>query len=83
MPVTQWGIVYYADDPEKKVFRIVYPQFHDEELDKPPTDHTGHAMRNENGEHHAWHTFGVNPNRTAVFEKVPKGDPRAVLTGTP
>lgn len=81
MPITQCGIVYYDDDPEKKVFRIVYPEFDDSELDQPPTDGNRQIMRDEHGRPHQWHTFGVNPDRVAVFEKVPPG--RAVLTGTP
>lgn len=83
MPVTMVGIVYYADDPEKRVFRIVYPEFDDKELDEPPTDGLRQIMRDENGKPHGWHTFGVDPKRTAVMEKVPRGDPRAVMTGTP
>lgn len=35
MPVTKVGIVFYADDPEKKVFRIVYPERDDRELRDP------------------------------------------------
>ena len=77
------GIVYYADDPDKKVFRIIYPEFDDRELDQPPHDGNRQIMHDEHGKPHGWHTFGVDPNRTAVFEKVPVGDPRAVLTGTP
>lgn len=29
------GVVYYADDPGKNIFRIVYPQFDDAELNDP------------------------------------------------
>lgn len=35
MPVTKVGIVYYQDDPQQRIFRIVYPQFDDSELDSP------------------------------------------------
>lgn len=35
MAVTQVGIVYYQDDPAQGVFRIVYPQLDDSELDDP------------------------------------------------
>lgn len=35
MAVTMVGIVYYLDDPEKKVFRKVYPSLDDSELDDP------------------------------------------------
>jgi hypothetical protein len=83
MPVSQVGIVYYADDPEKKVFRIVYPQHDDSELDEPAHDGNGKIMRDERGEPHGWHTFATDPSRTAVMEKVAIGDPRATITGTP
>lgn len=71
MPVTQVGIVYYADDPDQKVFRIVTPSFDDSELDQPDPIY---------GE---WTVFGVDPTRTAVMDKVLLDDPRAQLTGTP
>lgn len=29
------GLVYYEDDPAKAIFRKVYPQFDDGELDDP------------------------------------------------
>lgn len=35
MPITQIGLVYYADDAEKKVFRKIYPTGDDSELDDP------------------------------------------------
>lgn len=83
MPVTMVGIVYYADDPDKKVFRLVFPEFDDSELDGPVTDGNRQVMRDENGKPHAWHTFGADPKRKAVLEKVPRGSPRTVMTGTP
>ena len=83
MAKTQVRIVYYADDPQKKVFRIVYPEFDDVELDQPPTDGNREVMLNEKGEPHAWNTFGTDPKRRVVSEKVLVNDPRAVLTGTP
>ena len=71
MAVTKIGIVYYEDDPEQKVFRIVTPTVDDNELDMPDPVH---------GE---WTAFGVDPARTAVMDKVALDDPRAKLTGTP
>lgn len=35
MPVTMVGLVYYADDPNKNIFRKVYPVDDDSELDNP------------------------------------------------
>lgn len=35
MPVTQIGLVYYADDQHKNVFRKVLPVHDDSELDDP------------------------------------------------
>ena len=67
MPLTLVGIVYYADDPAKKVFRIVYPVKDDSELDQPDPQH---------GE---WTKFGADPSRVAVMEKIPADDPRATL----
>lgn len=69
MAVTQVGIVYYADDPDKKVFRVVTPTFYDNELDVPDPAQG------------SWTVFGVDPTRRAVLEKVPTGDPRATFTG--
>lgn len=62
MPVTMMGIVYYADDPDKKVFRLVTPTEDDSELDRPDPQY-GY-----------WTVFGVDPNRTAVMDKVPLGE---------
>lgn len=35
MAITQVGLVYYEDDPEKKIFRKVYPEIDDAELNAP------------------------------------------------
>ncbi len=35
MAVTLQGLVYYADDPTRSAFRLVYPTEKDEELDDP------------------------------------------------
>ena len=35
MAITQVGLVYYEDDPEKKIFRKVYPEVDDVELNAP------------------------------------------------
>lgn len=69
MPVTQVGIVYYADDPDQKVFRLVTPTRDDSELDAPDPTY---------GE---WHIFGVDPARAAIMEKVPVDSPRGRITG--
>jgi hypothetical protein len=71
MPVTQVGIIYYADDPDKNVFRIVTPTEDDSELDQPDPQYGD------------WTVFGTDPDRVAVMEKVPIGDPKAKMTGTP
>lgn len=76
MPITMFGIVYYADDPEKKVFRVVYPTVDDKELDEPPTDCHGIAFRDERGKFYSWTTLGIEPGRRAVMEKIPLGRPR-------
>jgi hypothetical protein len=81
MPITMLGIVYYADDPEKKVFRIVYPSLDDKELDEPPTDSQGIVMRDERGQPHSWTTLGIEPGRTAVLEKVLLTAPRDWAVG--
>lgn len=60
MAVTKVGLVYYADDPEKKVFRRVYPVTDDAELDDKLSIHE-------------WKTVGTNPRRKAVFEVVDAG----------
>lgn len=67
MSVTQVGIVYYADDPDRKVFRVITPSFDDSELDVPDP------------EQGSWTVFGVDPTRTAILEKVPLDDPRATF----
>lgn len=74
MAVTLKGIVYYAEDPQKRVFRVVHPEFDDAELDHPPTDGKRQPMRDEKGNAHAWHSFHVHPALTAVFEKISAAD---------
>ena len=81
MPITLIGIVYYEDDPEKKVFRIIYPTVDDKELDEPPTDCHGIPFRDEKGQLYSWTTLGVEPGRTAVLEKVPIGSGRSWSVG--
>lgn len=73
MPTTQLGIVYYAKDPKKRVFRVVYPIIEDAELDRPPHDSTG-IMRNADGGAHGWHSFGTKAEHQPMFEKIPAGD---------
>lgn len=79
MPVTKVGIVYYADDPTRRVFRVVFPEHDDAELDQPPTDENRDPYLRADGSAHSWITLGTNPKRTAVLEKVPRGSPRARL----
>jgi hypothetical protein len=79
MTVTQWGIVYYADDPDRTVFRVIMPEQDDVELDEPPTDHERRFYLKADGTHHSWTSFGTDPARKAVLLKVSIGDPRAVL----
>ena len=101
MPVTQVGIVYYTDDPKAEgepkkgeVFRVVFPEFDDSELDEPPTDgerrmyhvdadgETRRYHRHEvpeSSKPHTWATLGTDPARVAVFEKVLPDDPRVAL----
>lgn len=79
MAVTLWGIVYYADDPNKTVFRIIWPERDDAELDQPPHDGNRRPYLKDDGSPHSWTSFGTDPNRVAVLEKVPVGDPRAKL----
>lgn len=75
------GIVYYADD--KKVFRVVYPTFDDKELDEPATDRLGqHMLKGDGVTPHQWHTFGVDPNRVAIFEKILAADLAKYERGT-
>ena len=71
MPKTLAGIVYYDDDPDMKVFRIVIPTEDDAELDAPDP-----IMGD-------WTVFGVDPNRKAVMEKVPLEDARVQIMCDP
>lgn len=69
MAVTQVGLIYYADDPDQKIFRIVTPSRDDSELDLPDPIHG------------AWTEFGIMEGRTAIMRKVAIDDPSAQLTG--
>ena len=33
MPVSKIGLVYYQDDPDQKIFRMIFPTTDDSELD--------------------------------------------------
>jgi hypothetical protein len=86
MPVTKVGIVYYTTGPHKgEIFRIVYPEFDDSELDEPPTDGERKPHLDEHGNPHSWTTLGTDPKWKCVLEKVDPDDPRvkAGFTGTP
>lgn len=75
------GIVYFADDPDKKIFRWVYPERDDMELDRPPTHGDGSIMCDEKGEPYSWATLPPGDQREAVMEKIPASDPRAHVNG--
>jgi len=82
--MAQVGIVYYAKDPQRRVFRIVCPS-DPTHLDGPAlhTHHgknTLHVMLDEQGKPHGWHTFGTKPELQPTFEKVDANDPRAQRT---
>ena len=70
MAVVMVGLVYYADDPNKAVFRQVFQMDTDpkNELDDP-----------------TWVTMGCDPSRTAIMVKVAPDSPEAAapMTGTP
>ena len=78
MAATMLGIVYYADDPEHRIFRVVYPELNDSELDQPPTDHERKPMRDHHGALHSWHTFGTKLEHQPIFEKVRPHDERLI-----
>jgi|SRR5579862_4710829 len=67
------GVVYYAADPQKRIFRIVHPS-DPARLDGPAleTDPASGALRIMSDEYgpHGWHTFGVHPQLRTVFEKI-------------
>jgi hypothetical protein len=81
MPVTKVGYVYYTDDPHKRVFRVVYPELDDSELDQPATTSNREIMRKIDGSAHGWHTFGIDETRQATLIKVAPGTKCKV--GTP
>lgn len=60
------GVVYYADDPEKKIFRKVFP------VDGDPPDILDDPC---------WITDGCDPARTAVLEKVTVEEAAAMPQG--
>lgn len=63
------GLVYYGDDPHKRVFRVVYPEKDDAELDQPATEGKRAVMRKDDGTPHSWTSFGVDPLRTVLMDK--------------
>jgi hypothetical protein len=79
MPVTKIGLVYYADDPDKKIFRRVFPTLDDSELDGPPTDGECKPMLFAPDVPHSWASFGTDPARIAVMVKVPADSPLLAL----
>jgi hypothetical protein len=78
MPVTQRGIIYYDDDPHKRVFRIVYPTSDDSELDQPPIGPDGKPIAGE-----TWATYSTDKARPARMEKIAKSDNAPRFRGTP
>jgi len=77
MPVTKIGLVYYADDPNKRIFRCVKPEIDDSELFGTPTDGNGKPYLREDGTAHSWMTLGVDPARIAVMDIVDHDGERA------
>jgi|SRR5215831_15505758 len=73
MPVTKHGIVYYDDDPHKRVFRRIFPTFDDNELDQSPPGFPGET----------WASFGTNKTRPSKMDKVAPTDVTGRLRGTP
>ncbi|CAB4127795.1 hypothetical protein UFOVP96_5 [uncultured Caudovirales phage] len=70
MALEQLGLIYYADDPDQKVFRIVHPTIDDSELDLPD------AIQGK------WTEFGIPEGRIAIMKKVAIDDPTALLNGS-
>jgi hypothetical protein len=78
MPVTKIGIIYYSDDPHKRVFRVVYPTNDDSELDAPCPD-----ILDTSGQPVHWTDFNVDDSRPRVLEKIAKSDTTVRFHGTP
>lgn len=83
MPVTKRGEQSYGDDPHQRVFRVIYPQVDDSELDGPPTDGSGKPYLKPDGTPHTWESFGTDPLRPSVVNKIPQTDHSTHLRGTP
>lgn len=64
------GLVYYTDDPHKRVFRVIYPTHDDSELDQPPTDGNGLTIRSSSGQPHTWTSMGTDSARPVAMDKV-------------
>ena len=60
------GLVYYADDPDKKVFRRVYPVYAQGETDAVLDDPQ-------------WVTVGLDGIRPVILAKVPDADVLALF----
>jgi hypothetical protein len=78
MPVTQHGIIYYNDDPHKRVFRRVFPTWDDSELDQPPTGPDGKPIAGE-----TWASYATDKARPTAMEKISSSDATSRLRGTP
>lgn len=65
------GLVYYSDDPDKKVFRRVYPS---------PSDNVLAVLSDPQ-----WTTLGLPSSRAAVLVQVDESSSMALagMTGTP
>lgn len=88
MATVQVGLVYYQDDPDKAVFRMVFQTDADAAdvlTNGGPTDSSGARMLDASGTPYTWLNFGTDPARTAVMDIVQPDDPRvaAGMTGTP
>lgn len=82
MAVTKCGHQSYTDDPHGRVFRVIWPEFDDSELDQPPTDGGRRAYLQPDGTPHTWASFGTDSARTSTVAKVAIGT-TAKLKGTP
>ena len=83
MPVTQYGIVYYDDDPHQRVFRTVHPINDDRELDDPPTDVVGVPMVYDGHTLHDWTTIGTDHSRPRKMVKLALDSAHGHKIGTP
>jgi hypothetical protein len=83
------GNVYYADDPDKKIFRRVYPTIGELVRKLSAAGYTieqiAAAVESAELEDPQWVTMGCDPSRKAILEKVPanNSDVNAPMIGLP